>query len=427
MQRYIPAILAFFFLIVSSSYAQNTQSETISVYLDCRGGGCNEQFIQTEISYVNFVRDQSDAEVFLFITSQQTGSGGREYDLEFIGQGAFENENRNLTLYTLESDTDEEQRNQLVRYIKLGLVLYLTEKDVLSKLNLNYENNGNTSTRSATETDPWNSWIFEIGGNTNFSGEESQKSFNLNGNLEANRITEEWKIELSYWNNYNRRTFKRTEEEVISPGDTVEVKVTDVFTRVNQNFFGLVAKSLGDHWSAGFYTRVRSSTQDNINLMYGITPSIEYSFFPYEEFTRREVTVRYGLFASQNNYSETTIFGKDEEFLIRQELRINSEFTQTWGGFDASIDARTYLHDLSKNRLRFDARINMRIVRGLSVYLSGRYSIINDQLSLSAEDTTDEELLLNLRSQATSYNFGGSIGLEFTFGSIYNNVINPRL
>ncbi len=413
-----------FILILTQNSFSQSSPETIYAFIDCRG--CSESFIQTEIEFVNFVRDQEDADVHIFIVSQRTGSGGIEYTIEFIGQKKFEGDDEVMKVISPESDTQEERRNKLVSHIKLGLVGYLFNTDIINQLDLNFDNSVEVEPTQAPENDPWNKWLFEIGGNTNFSGEEARKTLNLNGYAEARRITENWKIDFRHRYNYNRRTFTTTEEEIVG-GDTTEVEVTEAFVRENQSFFGLVAKSLGPHWSAGFYTTIRSSTQDNIDLRLAIAPTIEYSLFPYEEFTRREVTFRYGITAIDIDYTERTIFGETEEVLFEQELNINTEFTQPWGGIEGGINASSFLHDFSKNNLRFDAEIDFRVFRGLSVFISGRYSLINDQLSLPAGDSTDEDVLLNLRNQATSYSFGGSIGIEFTFGSIYNNVINPRL
>ncbi len=372
------------------------------------------------------MRDPEDADLHIFIVNQRTGSGGVEYTIEFIGQKQFDGDDETMKVISPESDTQEERRNKLVSHIKLGLVGYLFNTDIINQLDLNFDNSVEVEPTQAPENDPWNKWLFEVGGNTFFNGEEARKTLNFNGYGSARRITENWKLDFRHRYNYNRRTFTTTEEEIVGT-DTVDVEVTEAFVRESQSFFGLVAKSLGPHWSAGFYTSIRSSTQDNIDLRVAIAPTIEYSLFPYEEFTRREVTFRYGITIADLDYTERTIFNETEELLFEQELNINTEFTQPWGGIEGGINASAYLHDFSKNNVRFDAEVDFRIFRGLSVFISGRYSLINDQLSLPAGESTDADVLLNLRNQATSYSFGGSIGLEFTFGSIYNNVINPRL
>jgi hypothetical protein len=50
---------------------------------------------------------------------------------------------------------------------------------------------------SSPEDDPWNFWVFRIGGNGNANGESSFSGTSYSGNLSANRTTEEWKFTLS--------------------------------------------------------------------------------------------------------------------------------------------------------------------------------------------------------------------------------------
>ncbi|MEX0610377.1 MAG: hypothetical protein WD016_02620 [Balneolaceae bacterium] len=411
--------LLFFALILfipSLSLSQDTDfNETISVYLDCRG--CNANFVRTEIQFINFVRDQADAEVHLLVTLQQTGSGGWEHTLNYMGMGIFNDQTKEIKFISPESDTNAMMRNRLVKYIKLGLVSFLTDKDILSSLNLSFTGI-RSSAQKSNGKDPWNSWVFKIGASTNFSGEQTKKYNRMNGSFDARRITDKWKINFNYNQNYNRQVFTSIDD------DGNENK--DIYITENKNFFGLQALSLSDHWTVGAYQRVRSSTQNNIDLSVGATPSIEYSVFPYREYTRREITFRYGVLGSHYNYTEPTIYDKEEEFLWRQELNVRADFTQPWGGVYGWLDAGMYMHDLSKNRVNFGLQFNMKITRGLSMFFSARYSLINDQISLPAGDISEEERLLNLRQQPTSYTYGGSVGFEFNFGSIYNNVVNSR-
>ena len=414
--RYI--LLLLFYLIPAFVFSQSTTDEdkqTLNVFLDCRG--CNGSYVRSEINFINFVRDQSAAEVHLLITLTQTGSGGWEHTLNFMGLGFIKDKSQIIKFISPESDTNDEMRRKLVKHVKLGLVYFLADRNVLSDLNVNFS--GSLSqVPEVNKDDPWNSWTFRIRGSTDFNGEQSQGNLRINGNLDARRITDKWKINFNYNQNYFKRTFRSEDED----GN----ETSDIYITENQRFFGLVARSLNDHWTVGTYMRARSSTQDNIDLSYGATPSIEFSLFPYREHNRREVTFRYGILASQFNYTEATIYNKTDEFLLRQELSIRTDFTQPWGGIDGWLDAGNYLHDFSQNRVNMGFRVNMRIMRGLSIFFSGRYSLINDQRSLAAGDLTEEERLLNLAQQATSYQYGGSFGVEFNFGSVYNNVINSR-
>ena len=416
-QRLLALFLLLFFAIPSSLIAQINNS-TLTVYIDCRG--CDDDFVRSEVNYVNFVRDQSVAEVQLLVTLQRTGGGGFQFTLDYIGLGEFEGKDNTILFISPQSDTDELMRNRLVKYVKLGLVNYLSEKDIITDLEVFYVGSNETGASSSEEnTDPWNGWNFELGANANLSGEQSRENYRLNGSFEAQRTTENWKVRFDYWQNYNKRVFIST--------DSLGNEEREEFTTEEQNVFGLVGRSLSDHWTIGSYFRGQSSTQNNIDLRIAATPTIEFSLFPYSEFNRRAITIRYGMLAEQNFYSDTTIFGESEEFLFRQELNIEAEYTQPWGGIDGEIRLGNYMHDFSKNRLNFNLRVNMRVSRIFSFNVSGRYSVINDQLSIPAGDFSDAEILLNLRNQATSYNFGASFGFEINFGSVYNNVVNSRL
>ncbi|MBT5056892.1 MAG: hypothetical protein HOM68_10170, partial [Gemmatimonadetes bacterium] len=72
-------------------------------------------------------------------------------------------------------------------------------------------------------------------------------------------------------------------------------------------------------------------------------------------------------------------------------------------------------------------RLSVRLFRGLSLRVEGGVDRINDQLSLAAGEASLEEILLRRRELATDYEVWGQIGFSYTFGSIYNNVVNNRL
>jgi hypothetical protein len=52
--------------------------------------------------------------------------------------------------------------------------------------------------------------------------------------------------------------------------------------------------------------------------------------------------------------------------------------------------------------------------------------LIHDQLYLPLAGATADEVLLNLQQLATSYSYYTAVGFSYTFGSAYNNVVNPR-
>ncbi|MEX0844497.1 MAG: hypothetical protein WD022_04415 [Balneolaceae bacterium] len=405
------SFLAILYVFTPSTMFAQDSTSTINVYLDCRRA-CNESYVRDEIRFVNYVRNQEDADVHLLITTQRTGSGGEEYTLQFIGGNLFSEVNKTLTYFAAESNTEDEERDGLNRYIKRGLFPYISDLPIVERLIINYEEGDASQTDS--NVDKWDYWVFDISADTELEGEESEKEFSLRGRISAERITPEWKFEFDVNQYFERQTFKDDDG-------------TKTFERESRGAEALLVKSLGEHWAAGISGEASHSTRNNYSLLLEASPAVEYSIFPYREFSEREITFRYRITGGYYNYNETTIYGKESERLMQQQLSTKIEFTQPWGEFETNINASAYLHDFKKNRLSTWTRLNFRIYRGFSVYVFGRYSWINNQLSIPAGGITEEEQLLNLREQFTSYSYDIRFGLEFSFGSIYNNVVNPRM
>ena len=83
---YIQKIVALTFLMIinQSTYATDfDDKKKLDVFINC--SSCDNSFIRDEINYVNHVRDQAVADVFIFVTSSSTGSGGRLYELDYKG------------------------------------------------------------------------------------------------------------------------------------------------------------------------------------------------------------------------------------------------------------------------------------------------------------------------------------------------------
>jgi len=112
--------------------------------------------------------------------------------------------------------------------------------------------------------------------------------------------------------------------------------------------------------------------------------------------------------------------------LWNQALSLEIEFNEPWGTAEVGLEGSHYFHDFSKNRLNFDAEVTVRIVKGLSFDVEANYSIIHDQLSLAKGEATLEEILLERRELASEYDYRFEIGLDYSFGSIFSNVVNPR-
>jgi hypothetical protein len=191
---------------------------------------------------------------------------------------------------------------------------------------------------------------------------------------------------------------------------------------------GLVVWSLGrEHWAAGVKASANSSTRLNQYLTLRFGPAVEFSVFPYSEFTRKQLTIQYAVRWNSFEYEEETLYNKTEEIQYDQSLAITYEVTQPWGSASASIEGACYFSDFDKNHLNINTRWDIRLFRGFSLDISGGYSRIYDQLYIANRGYTDDEILLRLKRLETAYDYNFRIGFSYTFGSIFNTVVNPRL
>jgi hypothetical protein len=383
----------------------------LTLFLDCQS--CYEDYLRTEVTFVNYVRDRTEADMHVLITRAETGAGGSEYTLQFIGARAFDGVNYTTRTVTLSSDTEDVIRRQLATALRVGVLHYLSRDTLPSGLAVNVRT-GTESDRPAVTGDPWKNWVFSLRGSASFDGEESSRERELGGDFSADRITPDWKVTFGVEIEHSVEEFDLDEEEPVHA------------ERRERDFQWLVVNGLGEHWSIGATSDVESSTFDNVKLSISATPAIEFNVFPYSSYTRRQLRLMYGAGVESNRYYETTLFGKDEETLRRHEVSLAYEQREPWGSLQARAEWSQYLHDLSKTRLELEGELSLRVARGLSAAANVTASRIRDQLALPARGATDEEILLRIRRLQTGYEYSLGVSLTYTFGSIFSSVVNPR-
>ena len=388
------------------------------VFWDCQGRNCNDQYYRTEIDWVNWIRVPEESEVHVIMTSQSTGAGDREYVIDFIGRGTTEGLTDQLRIQTLPTDTQREELDAVTHALSVGLARFALAAGYRGLTRIE----GLAADADAPEglvtnqqvDDPWDLWSFRINANSNIQGEETEREIEFNGNLRANRVTPTWKLNLFGGINY----------------EDIEIELSDgsLFEEatVEWNFNPLVVYSVAEHWSIGLQGRAGRRRNQNQRLLVEMTPALEYSFFPYDEATRRSLTAFYTIGPSHFDYYEETIEGEIAETRFEQVFSVNFSQRQPWG--DASIRAQYqhFMHDFGKYRASLFGFVSFRITRGFSVNARANMAWVENQLYLSAGGVTDEEALLDLRRKATSFEYGGQIGFSFQVGSIYNNVVNNR-
>jgi len=402
--------VVFIFLLTKMVFPQTLRiDDTPNVYLDC--WRCDRDYIRTEIEYVNYVTQRQDADIHILFTEQQTGAGGREYSLTFIGQNNFLGVNDTLVFTTTPTDTRDQTRQKMVWSLKLGLVPYLSKTSIAENLSISFIKPREYPVQMME--DRWKNWVFRVSMSSWLYEEETRQSIQLRGGLDVNRVTEDWKINFSINSRYNEDNFNYDGDSYSSIRRDNGVKAS-------------VIRSLTNHWSVGVRSGISSETFRNIDLGISFGPGIEYNIFPYSQSTRRQLRFTYTLGPKYTNYTEETIFGKEDEKTFSESLTVSFDLEQPWGGVNSYLTGSHYFHDIDKKRVQFGGRINLNLVRGLSLNISGKISMINDQLYLPAAGATLEEILLQRKQLATQYDYQGSIGFSYTFGSIYSNIVNPR-
>jgi hypothetical protein len=389
--------------------------DPIRIFLDCNYF-CDETYLKSEITFVDYMRDRRDADVHVLVTTQNTGGGGTEYTLKFIGLGPFAKVEQTLRYLAPQTATSDENRKALAELIKQGLVRYVSESPLAKRLKITLlpEAAGGAAKPADRKNDRWNLWVFSTNIGGSFNGEQSNKSRSLRGSASANRTTDAWRISFSASTNYRRETFQLSE--------------TETFKSVSRNSegSGLVVKSLSQHWSAGLVGNASSSTFLNYDLRVRIAPGLEYDFFPYSQSTRRMLTLQYTLGVDSHNYREETIFGKTKEKLFDQKLTTSLSLRQPWGTASGSVDLSQYLNDPHKYSISAFGATNVRLFKGFSFNLFTQLSRTRDQVYLPRGEATTEEILVRQRQLATGYQYFLNFGISYSFGSIFNNIVNPR-
>jgi hypothetical protein len=407
------------------SSAQEPKTENVKVFIDCNAW-CDFSFIKTEINYVDFVPDRFTANVYVMVTSQTTGSGGQEISLFFSGQQTFKGMEDTLKLIRSSVATDDEYRNQLVKYLKLGLTRFIAKSSIAEKLSIqaNVEKGETPLNATANKKDPWNFWVMNVRVNGHLQKDDYSKNSRYSTGLEASRTTEKLKVTNGIYFNKNELVIKIDNNRSVYP---------------NKGYGGYsnIVKSINDHWSYGGEISYEYSTFSNYESEIELLPAIEYSLFPYKDAVKKAITVYYEVGPTWNQYIDSSYYGKLNERIVQQSLSINFGFTQKWGNVYANASWQTFLNNFSLegknikgtdvNRISFGGSADVRIVKGLSFNIFLGTDFTKGVFpNLRRKDFNREDILSNVRQIPTTNNIFLYFGLNYRFGSIYNNVVNPR-
>jgi hypothetical protein len=377
------------------------------VFIDCNY--CDIDYIKTKIVFVNYVVETREADVYIMITRLRTGSGGRKYTIKFTGQKKFKGVNDELYYISNRDDSEDTVRKGIVVKLKLGLLQYIKNSKLSEYINIVFTK----SDKPEQVKDKWNNWIFNINGGFSQGGEKSYKYKSIHYSFQASRVTEQSRISLRFFKQKSTSTFVMDEEEFTSERKTTFLS-------------GIFVGSISEHFSFGGRTTMDSSTYYNRKRRIKVAPAIEYDIFPYSIATTKIFRINYSVGLENSEYYETTIYNKDKETLFFHSLLMEFELKQKRGDASISMDFSQYFHDMKKYSLEFSGDFSWRIMKGLSCYSYASYSMIHNQLYLPKGNLSPEEIFLRTSALETNYNYSIGIGIRISFGSIYNNAVNPR-
>lgn len=360
--------------------------------------------------------NRQEADILILVTDQQTGAGGKEIQLVFIGQGPFQQISDTLLYFMGPNATDAIEREQMVRALRRGLLPYILQTPLAERLSYEVEE------LPATEPvllDPWNYWVFQVGGNASLDGEAQFSNVEVSGRILASRITDQDKARIGSRYDYERGIF-------LTQGDSAGV--TDTVRSLRERFRAevLYVRTIGPRWSVGMAMAAGSSTFGNTDLDASIKPAIEYNLYPYDEVQSHRFTILYAIGPEYYNFTDTTVYDQMEQILMRHGLVMEFAQTKAWGNISVGFGAEQFLHDPGLYNIYLNPDIEWQIYKGVSLDMGGFFSFVKDRINIAKQEATGEEVLLQIRQLDTNFTYFTYFGVNLRFGSKFNNFVNPR-
>lgn len=393
---------------------QEPASVRVRVFVECNGDACDTEHLRSQIAYVDWVRDRFDADVEILVTEGATGAGGQRYEVAFEGRGRFEGVEETLQYTWNPTDTDGEARDDLTRTLGAGLIRYVARTPALEQIDIRYDPDAGVSASGSPDDDPWNRWVFRTGFSGSFAAEDRSDDASVSLSQSAGRVTEEVKLALDLSGDYSESNFDTS--------DTTSV------TSVKRSFVGelLYVHSAGDHWGVGGRVSAEHSTFSNFDLSLRVAPAVEYNIFPYDESTRRQLRILYAVGPRLLDYAEETIFFETSETRLHQALNVSLDVEEPWGSAIVALEASHFIDELARNRLEGFGFLQVRLIRGLGLFVEASFARVRDQINIPRGEATEAEVLLRQRELLTDFRLEGRIGVDLTFGSIFSDVVNAR-
>ncbi len=400
----------FTFLLSMNIFTQSTSdNKNVKIFYDCQTN-CYETYIKQELKGVDFVRDPNFADVHLQITSETNASGGETYYVHFMGNKDFKEVNDEYHFATNDDMTSEQIRKRLLQYVKAGLVKFWIKKGKVDQLQVQLKV---PKSAGKKQKDPWNLWVFRLSINGWFNGNSNNSNDQISSSVSAKQIKEKYKLYFRARHFYGKSQYKYQGNTITSERKSVGLSASEVF-------------SIDQHWSYGFFQNYSRSLYSNLENSFQSFAGIEYNFYPYKENAKRNWILSARIGAVYNDYYEETIYEKNEELLGQLNLLMTNSYVLKWGNVYTKVGYKSYLHDYKLNSYEFGIGADIRLLKGLNFNIHGNYSVTHDQINIAAGNLSLEEILLRQKQLQSGYSYYAGVGLNYSFGSIYNTIVNPR-
>jgi hypothetical protein len=405
--------------LATTAFAQATAPQAVNpspppdrlrVFLDC--GRCDGEYLRQTVKFIDYVRDRTAADIHVLVTTEDTGGGGLRWIAEFIGLGRFQGGSLKLEFTTGPTATDDDRRKAFARVFQIGLVGPAATTSAGPDLGVTWTAPNATASRATT--DRWNLWVFSIDTNGFLNGERSSQSKSYYVSTSANRTTDVVKVQ---W-----RSSANLHQDRFQVGDDTTVQSESHSWNVD----GLVVRSVGRSFSVGATGTVGHSSFSNTDHSFSVAPAIEYDVFPYAESSRRVLTLQYAIGATAYRYVRPTIYDRLREVVPRHAFNTTLGLRQPWGSLGVSTTISQHLSHAGRYHVSIDGNADVRLFKGFSFNFYTGYERINDQIALEKGDASEADILLRVRQLATSYSYYTSFGVSYRFGSVLNNIVNPR-
>ncbi|MEO5989938.1 MAG: hypothetical protein ABIU54_13830 [Candidatus Eisenbacteria bacterium] len=400
----------------AQEHASGPPARRLRLFLDCSDDVCDFDYLKREMAWVDWVRDRADADVNVLVTTRDTGADGTEATFFVMRPRGGGPSADTLVVFSPSTASEDDERKLIHRTLAALIARDAITRPGAEGLNVSFVNPDESSdTHGVAVKDPWNHWVYKLSTNGYLNGEKSYRSISLYSALSGTRVTEANKVGASVSQNYSQNEY--------------EFDNGSRFTSVTRSWSarGQWVRSFSPKWSAGFSTGAYSSSFSNTDRSIRIGPALEYDFFPYSESSRRSLTLGYQINLSQVHYEMETLYGKLSEELVAQELDMSMALRHPWGTVDVRASLNQYLHDPSKYRVTTSGSFDLKLWKGFSLGGYGFVARIRDQLSLPRGDATNTEVLARRRQLATAFQYSTSFGISYSFGSIFDSVVNQRL